>query len=207
MQRRVAAELGIDPKTARRWMADGTIPTLVVPDATDVPRRHALLSVVFQLRESLAGRILLPDLAGELGLRYHEAYNMLRCVGIDVEQRYGNREHQLTAEAAEVLRAEHRRTEALHRRSIKLAAAARQLKIAVSTAGVLLKRGELDPILRAIAAAPSSLPALRFNAAGSLVAPRDTDTNSNLPVSRSPKCSLHGPEHWGADGSRASRPA
>jgi integrase len=141
--RRVAAELDIDPKTARRWMADGTIPTLVVPDAMGVPRRHAQLSAVWQLRERLAGQILLPDLADELGLRYHEAYNMLRRLGIDVEQRLGNREYQLTDEAAGALRAEHERIRCLRLRSIRVAAAARQLKVAFSTVGLLIRRGEL----------------------------------------------------------------
>ena len=142
--RRVAAELDIDPKTARRWMASGTIPTLVVPDAMGVPRRHAQLSAVWQLRERLAGQILLPDLADELGLRYHEVYNMLRRLGIDVEQRLGNREYQLTDEVARVLRAEHERIRCLHLRSIRVAAAARQLKVALSTVGLLIRRGELD---------------------------------------------------------------
>ena len=141
---RVAAELDIDPKTARRWMADGTIPTLVVPDATGVPRRHAPLSVVWNLRERLAGQILLPDLADELGLRYHEAYNMLRRLGIDVEQRLCNREYQLTDEAAGALRVEHERIRSLHLRSIRVAAAARQLNVALSTVGLLIRRGELD---------------------------------------------------------------
>ena len=99
-----------------------------------VPRRHARLSDVWQLRDRLAGQILLPDLAQDLGLRYHEAYNMLRRLGLEAEQRPGNGEYQLTHEAAEALRVEHQRIQALHRRSMKLAAAARALKVALSTA-------------------------------------------------------------------------
>ena len=132
---RVAAELDIYPTTARRWMTDGTIPTVAVPDATGVPRRHARLSDIWQLRDRLAGQILLPDLAQDLGLRYHEAYNMLRRLGLEAEQRPGNHEYQLTHEAAEALRVEHQRIQALHRRSMKLAAAARALRVALSTAG------------------------------------------------------------------------
>lgn len=128
------------------WLTE-QFPTLVVPDATNVPRRHVQLSAVWQLRERLAGQILLPDLADELGLRYHEAYSMLRRLGIDVEQRLGNREYQLTLEAADFLRTEHERVLSLHRRSMKLAAVASELKVAFSTVALLVKRGELklDP--------------------------------------------------------------
>ena len=38
--RRVAQELDIYPTTARRWMADGTLPTVTLPDATGVSRRY-----------------------------------------------------------------------------------------------------------------------------------------------------------------------
>jgi integrase len=141
---RVAAELDIYPTTARRWMTDGTIPTVAVLDATGVPRRHARLSDVWQLRDRLAGQILLPDLAQDLGLRYHEAYNMLRRLGVKAEQRPGNREYQLTQEAAEALRAEHERIQALHLRSMKLAAAARAVKVALSTAALMSRNGQLE---------------------------------------------------------------
>ena len=62
---------------------------------------------------------------------------MLRRLGLEAEQRPGNREYQLTHEAAEALRAEHQRIQALHRRSMKLAAAARALKVALSTAALM----------------------------------------------------------------------
>ncbi|MHB8593731.1 MAG: hypothetical protein ACYDB3_05270, partial [Acidimicrobiales bacterium] len=113
-------------------------------DATGVPRRHARLSDIWQLRDRLAGQILLPDLAQDLGLRYHEAYNLLRRLGLEAEQRPGNHEYHLTHEAAEVLRAEHQRIQALHRRSMKLAAAARALRVALSTAALMSRTGQLD---------------------------------------------------------------
>jgi hypothetical protein len=125
-------------------MTDGTIPTVALPDATGVPRRHARLSDVWQLWDRLAGQILLPDLAQDLGLRYHEVYNMLRRLGLDAEQRPGNGEYQLTHEAAEALRVEHTRIQVLDRRSMKLAAAARALKVALSTAALMSRTGQLD---------------------------------------------------------------
>jgi integrase len=141
---RVAAELSIYPTTARRWMIDGTIPTVAVPDAIGRERRHSRLSDIWQLRDRLAGQILLPDLAQDLGLRYHEAYNMLRRLGLEVEQRPGHREYLLTHEAAEALGIEHRRIQNLHCRSIKLAAAARALRVALSTAALLSRTDQIE---------------------------------------------------------------
>ena len=49
--KRVAEELGIYPTTARRWMTDGTIPTVVAPDDNGVPRRYSRLSDVWAHRD------------------------------------------------------------------------------------------------------------------------------------------------------------
>jgi integrase len=141
---RVAAELGIAATTARRWMANGVVTCTVVPDGSGVPRRLAKLSAVWACRDRLAGRVLLPDLAGQLGLRYHEAYQMVRRLGLDLDLYPGTREHQVTADQAAALRAEHGRVRALHRRSMKLAAASAQLEVALSTATALAKNGGLD---------------------------------------------------------------
>jgi hypothetical protein len=86
----------------------------------------------------------LPDLAEQLGLRYHELYHMVRRLELNLELYSGTREYQVTSEAAAALRAEHERVRALHRRSMKLAAAARRLKVAASTAGLLAKNGSLE---------------------------------------------------------------
>lgn len=144
---RVAAELGIYVTTARRWMNHGTLPTVVAPDAQGVPRRHVRLRDVLAHRDRLAGRILLPDVAEQLGLRYHEAYHMLRRLDLDVDQHPSTGEYQLGEGAAEALRIEAERIRALHRRSMKLAAAARQLGSALSTAALLSRTGALkvDP--------------------------------------------------------------
>lgn len=68
---RVADELGIAIMTARRWMADGIVASMVFPDSRGVPRRFARLSNVWATRDRLAERVLLPDLAEQVGLRYH----------------------------------------------------------------------------------------------------------------------------------------
>ena len=142
--RRVAQELDIYPTTARRWMTDGTLPTINIPDATGVSRRYARLSDVWTYRDRLAGRILLPDLAEELGIPYHEAYHALRRLGLAVEQHPTSRQYHLSTDAADALRAEHQRIQSLHRRSMKLAAAARQLTVALSTAALLSRTGQLE---------------------------------------------------------------
>ena len=141
---RVADELGIHLSTARRWMADGVVTCVVAPDERGAPRRFARLSDVWRHRDWLAERVLLPDLAEELGLRYHELYHMVRRLDLHLELYPGTREYQVTPEAVGVLRAEHARVRALHRRSMKLAAASRQLKVALSTTVLLVKRGDLD---------------------------------------------------------------
>ncbi len=144
---RVADELGIAVMTARRWMADGIVFSTVLPDPRGVPRRFAKLSSVWVTRDRLAERVLLPDLAEQLGLRYHELYHMVRRLDLHLELYPGTREYQVTPEATAALRAEHERVRALHCRSMKLAAAARQMKVAASTASLLAKRGDLvvDP--------------------------------------------------------------
>jgi integrase len=145
--KRVADELGIAVMTARRWMADGIVAGMVLPDSRDIPRRFARLSTVWATRDRLAERVLLPDLAEQLGLRYHELYHMVRRLDLNLELYPGTREYQVTSDAAAALRVEHARIRALHRRSMKLAAAARRMKVAASTASLLARRGDLvvDP--------------------------------------------------------------
>jgi hypothetical protein len=141
---RVAAELDIHPNTARRWMADGTVPAIVAPDAQGVPRRYSRLSAVWAQRDRLAQRILLPDLAEQLGVRYHEIYNTVRRLGLAMEQHPATRMYEVTPDAADAVRAEFQRVRALHRRSMKLPAAALQLHLAASTLRLLAQRGDLE---------------------------------------------------------------
>jgi len=69
---------------------------------------------------------------------------MLRRLGLEVDQERPGGQYQLSPEAAQALRAEQRRICALHGRSVKLAAAARQLGVALSTAALLSRTGELE---------------------------------------------------------------
>lgn len=63
-------------------MADGTVAAIAAPDAQGVPRRYSRLREVWAQRDRLAQRILLPDLAEQLGVRYHEVYNTVRRLGL-----------------------------------------------------------------------------------------------------------------------------
>jgi hypothetical protein len=141
--RRVASELRVAPTTARRWMHDGTLPC-VASRQHGRQLRLVRLSDVWSLRDRLADRILLPDLAVELGVRYHELYQDARRLGLRLEQHPTSRQFDISPEAAEHLRRENRRVQALHARSMKIAAAACQLDRAVSTVGLMAKRGQLD---------------------------------------------------------------
>lgn len=142
--KRVAEELGIVPTTARRWMTDGTIASVVLPDGDGVPRRYSKMSDVWSHRDQIAGAIRLPDLAEELGVRYDEIYRSARYLGLNIEQHPTSREFSLTDEQADALRAEHARVRALHRRSMKLPAAARRLKLTFSTVRLLVLNGDLQ---------------------------------------------------------------
>jgi hypothetical protein len=86
----------------------------------------------------------LPDLAEELGVRYHELYRLSRLLNIELDRHPTSRQFEVPSEAAKCLRAEHLRICALHERSLKLAAAAQRLGLAVSTVGLMTKRAELE---------------------------------------------------------------
>jgi transposase len=144
---RVASELQASRTTARRWMRDGTLRCVIVRDGDGVGRRWARLSEVWSLRDRLADRTLLPELAEEFGVRYHELYRTARRLGLELERHPTSRHFEVPFVEAGRLRAEHDRIRALHERSLKLAVAARRLNLAVSTVGLMAKRGELtvDP--------------------------------------------------------------
>jgi hypothetical protein len=142
--KRVASELRIAPRTARRWMRDGTLKVVIVADGDGIERRWARLSDVWVLRDRLSDRVLLPDLAEELGVRYHELYQTCRRLSLGLDRHPTSRQIEVSSEAAQLLREENARLRALHKRSIKLAAAARRLDLAVSTVGLMAKRRQLE---------------------------------------------------------------
>ena len=125
-------------------MRDGTLTCIIVADGDGVERRWARLSEVLSLRDRLRERVLLPDLADELGVRYHDLYQTARRLGLQLDRHPTSRQFEISIEAGQRLRDEHARVRALHQRSLKLAAAATQLNLAVSTIGLMAKRGQLE---------------------------------------------------------------
>jgi len=125
-------------------MRDGTVRCVVTRDGDGIPRRWARLSEVWSLRDRMGERILLPDLAAELGLRYHELHRLCRLLGLELERHPTSRQFEVSPEAAQRVRAEHVRVRALHERSMKVSAAARRLNRAVSTVNVMAKHGEIE---------------------------------------------------------------
>ena len=141
---RVASELGIGRTTARGWMRDGTLTCIIVADGDGIERRWSRLSEVLSLRDRLRDRVQLPDLADLLGVRYHDLYQTARRLGLQLDRHPTSRQFEISVEAGQRLRDEHARVRALHQRSMKVAAAATRLNLAVSTVGLMAKRGQLE---------------------------------------------------------------
>jgi hypothetical protein len=88
--------------------------------------------------------MLLPDLAEQLGLRYHEYYQIVRRLGLELEKDPAIGQYEVTPDEMTIVHAECERIRSLHERSMKLAAAARELDIALSIAAILSGKGEIE---------------------------------------------------------------
>jgi integrase len=141
---RVAAELAVAPTTARRWMRDQVVPSTTDNDRFANPRRRARLSDVHATRDRLAARLLLRDVAEDLGVGYHPAWHALNRLGIEPARDPRTDELMLDAEQETSLRAEFERLSALKDRSMRLSTAATRLGVAVSTVLRFLQAGELE---------------------------------------------------------------
>ncbi|MDP9388564.1 MAG: hypothetical protein M3Q48_11805 [Actinomycetota bacterium] len=144
---RVASELAVSPTTARRWMRDQVVPATTYTDEHGNECRRARLADVQAVKERLGGRILLRDLARDLGVGYHRAWYTLKRLGIDPSRDPRTEELVLSADQAIAIRAEFARLATLGSRSVRLSAAATRLGIAVGQVRELIRRGELveDP--------------------------------------------------------------
>ncbi|HVF74807.1 MAG TPA: hypothetical protein VM938_07145 [Acidimicrobiales bacterium] len=141
---RVAAEVGIAERTARRWMRDQVVPSVTDTDRFGNTRRRARLADVEAVRDRLAGRVLLRDLADELGCGYYRAYRSLRRLGLArTAEGPPPAELVLTPEEAAAVRAEFARLSALFGRSMRVSAAANRLGVAFGTAQRLVRTGQL----------------------------------------------------------------
>ena len=139
----MARELGVSVTTARRWMAEGAVPTIVVTVGRQRPQRLARLTAVLTVKETLSSRIELVDLAAELNLGYHEARGLLLRLGHRPQPDPDTRMLLLTVDDADSLRWEVARLGHLHRRAMRIADAAGRLQVSVNRVNALLRSSVL----------------------------------------------------------------
>lgn len=140
---RVAEELDIETKVARRMMQSGHLPSVVIRDEAGVPRRHVRLSVVMQERDRVKAVTKLPLVAERLGVSYHQLYQMVRHLESKFEKDPRTGEYVLAADDVECLEAEIERVAKLHERSMRISEAGKVLHRAHSTINLMINRGEL----------------------------------------------------------------
>jgi hypothetical protein len=121
----VAAELGVQVQTARRYLSDGTLAAAAAVNRHRGQQRYARLSDVHRLRDALDGRVTIAALADELGEGHATVYQHLRTRG--VEPLAFGREHTVSAEVAEQVGRHYRRKAALLQRAVPLSVAASEL--------------------------------------------------------------------------------
>lgn len=141
---RVAAELDVAERTARRWMREQVVPSTNDTDEFGNLRRRARLADVEKVREQLAGRILLRDLADELGVGYYATWRALRRLKlVEAGGKPPPRLFVLSIEQAHAVRSEFERLRALSNRSMRVTAAATRLGVVFSTAQRFIRTGQL----------------------------------------------------------------
>jgi hypothetical protein len=100
----VATELNVARTTARRWLRDGTLPSVVVVDLDGVRRRRAQQRDVLVHRDSLRDNVSLTRLANELGISYHALYQRARRLGLHLQPSLLSRQLEVSDDAAAILR-------------------------------------------------------------------------------------------------------
>ncbi|MBW3642279.1 MAG: hypothetical protein KY447_05130 [Actinobacteria bacterium] len=140
---RVASELGVALTTARRWMRDQVVPCTTDTDEHGNECRRARLVDVQAVKERLSGRILLRDLARDLGVGYHRAWHTLKRLGIDPSRDPRTEELVLSPDEATAIRGEFGRLATLASRSVRLSAAATRLGVSVGEVKELIRRHDL----------------------------------------------------------------
>lgn len=138
----VAAELGVTPKTARQWMAAGLVPSISVTDRGRGTERRSRLSDVTKVRDRLAARVTLKDVAAEVEQPYHTVYQYVRAQRLELEA-WGERDYLVPAATASHLRDHYARQAALHRRAVPLSVAAAMLGATVPGVQRLVEDGVL----------------------------------------------------------------
>ncbi len=139
----VARELGCTVQTARRWMADGTVPAIVISDRPRGAERRARMVDVLAVRDRLEGRFTLVDLAEELDQTYHTVYQYVRAQNLPL-QKLGERDSVVPPATAERLRAHYRAQADLHRRAVPRSVAVITLQVSLYAVDRLIADGTLE---------------------------------------------------------------
>jgi len=134
----VAALLDIAPTLARRWMAHGRLPCIVVAERARGAQRMARLSDVEALRGELDDRVTVAARAQETGRTYHAVYAVVTGLGHHVESDAG-----IPDEIAGAVRDRFLRTDAILAVALPLTEAAGQIDGTVTVVRGLLDRGDL----------------------------------------------------------------
>lgn len=140
---RVADELGIAETTARRWMREGRLAT-EVETVEGVERRVARLEDVERLRDQLDAHMNVAELARTLGIDYHAMYRLVGRLDLDIPQGELDGRYRLTPAQCDIVRQEHDRIAALHRRAMRVGQAAEELGIGDRRVRHLIKEGVLE---------------------------------------------------------------
>lgn len=137
----VASALGCTVQTARRWMREGVVPSVILTQRARGEERGALLADVLAVGERMRAQVTIADLAEEVAQTYHTVYQYVRASGLPTE-RVG-RTCWLPAEAVEHVRGHYRHQAELHSRAVPLSVAAATLRATLPEVEHLLARGIL----------------------------------------------------------------
>ena len=144
----VARELHIEAQAARRWLADGTLPSVVWKTRARGVERRATLSDVLAYKRRAATQITLSGLAEETRTTYHTLYQFVVAKSIVLE-RSGARGYLVPADIADRIRAHFAAQAALHARSVPMSVAAETLNTTLPTVHALIRDGSLTEDSRA----------------------------------------------------------
>lgn len=138
----VASELGVTPQTARRWMAEGLVPSIAWADRPRGTERRSRLSDVVNVCEHLRSQVTVRSIAGEVDQPYHSVYQFIRAQGLALEP-WGERDYVLPLATADQVRGHYARQADLHRRAVPVSVAASTLGVTVTRVRRLVEDGVL----------------------------------------------------------------
>ncbi len=144
----VAQELGISVGAARRWMANGTIPSLPWVDCPRGQERRARLDDVLAAQQELSHRLTLTELAEELGQGYRALYGYVQSEGLALESD-GHKGQIVPPDTAARIRAHVVEQAELHRRAVPLSEAGRVLRCTPAAVLGFVRSGQLVEDTRA----------------------------------------------------------